>query len=100
MSNNFEIIITPEAESDLDKIWLYGFETWSEKQADIYLEKLVKKINSLEIFPNRGVKHEEYGDNIRVLYDNPHLIIYTLDAKIVTIIRILDGRSDLYSILI
>ena len=33
--------ISKEAEKDLEKIWLYTFETWSLEQADYYYDLLI-----------------------------------------------------------
>ena len=39
--------ISKEAEKDLEKIWLYTFETWSLEQADYYYDLLMDEIEYL-----------------------------------------------------
>lgn len=42
-------VLTNEAIRDLSNIWNYTFETWSERQADIYYSMLIKHFNLLPI---------------------------------------------------
>jgi toxin ParE1/3/4 len=46
--------ISKEALSDLEKIWLYTFETWSLEQADRYINLLMDEIEYLTLNPKSG----------------------------------------------
>lgn len=46
--------ISNEAESDLEKIWLYTFENWSIEQAERYLSLIFDEIDYLCLKPNSG----------------------------------------------
>ena len=47
--------ISKEAEKDLEKIWLYTFETWSLEQADYYYDLLMDEIEYLAENPKNGM---------------------------------------------
>ena len=42
-----KVLIRPRAYADLEGIWLYTFEKWSEEQADRYLRQLNEAIQLL-----------------------------------------------------
>ena len=46
---NFKI--SKEAANDLEKIWLYTFETWSSEQADRYFNLPINEIEYIAINP-------------------------------------------------
>ncbi|PCK08693.1 MAG: plasmid stabilization protein ParE [Alteromonadaceae bacterium] len=79
----------PLAEEDLIAIWIYGCETWSANQADHYFELLEAKINSLREFAGRYPLRSQFNPPIRICPHLSHIIIYTIDADTVTIIRVL-----------
>lgn len=40
-----------KAVQDLEEIWLYSKETWSEQQADIYYELIINQCNHIANYP-------------------------------------------------
>jgi toxin ParE1/3/4 len=46
--------ISKEALNDLEKVWLYTFETWLLEQADRYYNLLIDEIEYLTVNPNSG----------------------------------------------
>jgi plasmid stabilization system protein ParE len=52
-------VISKEAESDLEKIWLYTFENWSIEQADRYLNLLLNEFEYLCLKPYSGTSLEK-----------------------------------------
>jgi len=46
--------ISKEAQSDLENIWLYTFETWSVEQADRYYNQILDEIEYLAENPTSG----------------------------------------------
>jgi toxin ParE1/3/4 len=89
--------ISKEASNDLEKIWLYTFETWSKEQADKYLNLLFDEIEYLCLKPNSG---SDFG-NVRMGYFrsrvNAHFIFYLINEKKnqIEIIRILHQQMDI-----
>ena len=87
--------LSKEAVEDLDSIWLYTLETWSEDQADFYYHELVKACQDIANRPTYLDK--EYQEIMPGLYGHhiyKHLIFYILVEDGVEIVRILHERMD------
>jgi len=87
--------LSNEAVDDLDSIWMYTLETWSEKQADFYYHELLKGCQDIA---NRPIYlDKEYKEIMPGLYAHhlyKHLIFYILVEDGVEILRILHERMD------
>lgn len=91
-----EYKLTNKAVEDLNDIWEYTIEKWSEEQADKYYNLLLKRFQ--EIADNsklgknyQGIKKELFG-----LKTNRHIIFYRKSIdKPLEITRILHERMDL-----
>ena len=88
--------LTNKAVEDLTKIWNYTFDTWSEKQADLYYESLLfgcqKVANDLSI----GKNYTEVIDNLFGYKVNKHIIFYReTGLEYIEITRILHEQMDL-----
>ena len=91
-----KITIRQEAIDDLNNIWEYTFEKWSESQADKYYSML--KITCTEIGnnPEIGKKYDEITKNLFGLNSGRHIIFYQcIDTLEIEVIRILHERMDL-----
>jgi toxin ParE1/3/4 len=93
--------ITTLATQDLENIWLYTFENWSNEQADRYLNLIINEIEYVAQMPESGfdfssVRKGYYRSRIK-----SHFIFYRIDKKedVVEIIRILHQRMDIENIL-
>lgn len=90
------VILRQEAINDLNNIWEYTLEKWSETQADKYYTVL--KLSCLEIGkdPTIGKEYNEIAKNLLGLHSGRHIIFYQFMAKDeIEIIRILHERMDL-----
>jgi toxin ParE1/3/4 len=90
------VILRQEAINDLNNIWEYTFEKWSETQADKYYEML--KLSCLEIGNNTkiGRQYDEINKDLLGLHSGSHIIFYQcIDKYEVEIIRILHESMDL-----
>lgn len=91
-----KVILRQEAINDLNEIWLYTFEKWSEKQADNYYSLL--EYACLEIGNNAELGKEYNGVETSLfgLKTGKHIIFYRIITKQeIEIIRILHERMDL-----
>jgi len=84
-----KITIRPEAKEDIKNIWHYTFETWGEKQADIYTIELGTAINSLADNPKIGFIIDHVKDGYRLYRFRHHFIIYTLSPIEIDVTRVL-----------
>lgn len=91
-----KVILRQEAIDDLNAIWDYTFEKWSENQADRYYSTLKFDCMQIGENPKLGKEYSEINKNLRGFRSGKHIIFYqqTKDDEI-EIIRILHGRMDL-----
>jgi len=91
--------ISREALNDLEKLWLYTFETWSPEQADRYFNLLMDEIEYLTVNPKSG---KDYS-HIRKGYFRSRVKSYFIFYKInlrdneLEIIRILHQQMEIES---
>lgn len=88
--------LTHKAVADLDEIWDYTFEQWSEKQADDYYDMLIASCEKIAQNPSLGRNYKGIIDNLYGLRTNRHIIFYRIikDDEI-EVERILYERMDL-----
>jgi len=89
--------ISKEALNDLEKIWLYTFETWSLKQADYYFDLLMNEIEYLSANPNSGRDYNKIRKGYFRSRVKSHFIFYKINLKDegIEIIRILHQQMDI-----
>ncbi len=90
------VILRQEAIDDLNAIWQYTLNEWSESQADKYYSTI--KFHCLQIGknPKLGKEYPEIAENLFGLNSGKHIIFYQiLEESDVEIIRILHERMDL-----
>lgn len=91
--------LTRKAVQDLDAIWSYTLDTWSEQQADEYYSSLVDTF--VAIAKNPCYLDREYVEIHPGLYRRScrkHLVFYRLvENEDVEILRILHERMDIAS---
>lgn len=91
-----KIIFRQEAIDDLNDIWDYTYEKWSEKQADRYYATIKLASNGIAINPNVGIEYQNVVDGLLGLKSGKHIIFYHVVSKDkIEIIRILHERMDL-----
>ena len=89
-----EIRKSRRAEADLIDIWGYTFETWGERQADRYHDKLAKAFAQLSRTPNIGAPRDGIRPGLRALHAGSHVVYYYVRPDHIYIIRIRHDRSD------
>jgi toxin ParE1/3/4 len=91
-----KVILRQKAIDDLNDIWNYTFEQWSENQANKYYASL--KIACYEIGENPEIGREYFGisRNLFGFKTGKHIIFYHLITENeIEIVRILHERMDL-----
>ena len=91
-----KVTIRQQAIDDLNNIWLYTFEEWSERQADKYYATLEFTCMQIGENPQLGREYEGINSNLLGLRTGKHIIFYQVISKDeIEIIRILHERMDL-----
>jgi toxin ParE1/3/4 len=91
---NYKISI--EAQNDIEKIWLYTFETWSLEQADRYYNLIFDEIEFVSEHPKSGKDYNEVRKGYYRSKVKSHYIFYKINQKEeeIEIIRILHQQMD------
>jgi toxin ParE1/3/4 len=88
--------LTNKAVEDLQAIWQYTCDTWSERQADKYYLLLIKSCEELAASPKLGKSYNEIAPGILGFIAYRHLIFFRkISDKEIEVIRILHGQMDL-----
>lgn len=91
-----KIIFTHKAKNDLEEIWQYTYETWSENQADKYYKEIIESCHDLKSKFNMGKDYSKIYENLKSIKCSRHLIFYRLIKKdLIEIERILHEKMDI-----
>lgn len=99
----YDVLLTEDAEQDLDDLYTYIAKFDSPQKADYVLERLLEVAESLATSPERGVQPKELRSlgiqEYRQVFFKPYRAIYRVLDKKVVIYVIADGRRDMQSLL-
>ncbi len=99
----FAVLLTEDAEQDLEDLYAYIAKFDSQKSADYVLERLLAVTGSLATSPERGSQPQELRSlgiqEYRQVFFKPYRAIYRVLDKKVVIYVIADGRRDMQSLL-
>lgn len=91
-----KVILRQEAIDDLNDIWIYTFEEWSETQADKYYASLEFACAQIGENSELGKEYEGINQNLLGLRTGKHIIFYQIrTVNEIEVIRILHERMDL-----
>ena len=99
----YEVLLTEDAEQDLEDLYAYIAKFDSPKNADHVLERLLELTESLATSSDRGTQPKELRSvgiqEYRQVFFKPYRAIYRVLDKKVVIYVIADGRRDMQSLL-
>jgi toxin ParE1/3/4 len=100
---SYEVVLTQGAEHDLESVHAYISEFDCVANADHVLDQLVKVVEGLSQFPERGSYPKELAvlgiKEYRQTTFKPYRVIYRTVGRQVIIYLIVDGRRDMQSVL-
>lgn len=89
-----KISFRQKANDDLNSIWDYTYENWSETQADKYYATIKFACEEIGRNPELGQVYSGISRNLLGLMSGKHIIFYTSISEN-EIVRILHERMDL-----
>jgi toxin ParE1/3/4 len=91
--------IRKRATADLESIWLFTQDLWSEAQADRYLDLIFDELEYLTKFPNAGKDYGHLRKGYRCSKVKSHLIFYRINKEndLIEIMCILHEHMDIES---
>lgn len=98
-----EVLLTDDAERDLDEIYDYIFIHDSPERADYVIGEIASVLESLSTMPQRGNHPNELLElgirEYREVFFKPYRVIYRVIGSKVFVFLIADGRRDMQSLL-
>ena len=86
--------LSPEAEADLYRIWLYGLEQWGVDAADRYYAAFFERFEEIAANPLRYPAVDDIREGYRRSVCGKDSIFYRLDGDMVEVMAII-GHQDL-----
>lgn len=91
-----KVILRQKAIDDLNDIWDYTYDQWSENQADKYYKTLKLACKEIGEIPDLGRKYIEISRDLLGFKSGKHIIFYHLISKNeIEVVRIIHERMDL-----
>lgn len=85
--------LSPRAQADLEEIWLYTFQTWSQEQSDNYVSGFVAAFDGLASGAKDG-RPVKIRDGYFKYAVGSHLVFYKRSRNGIDVIRVLHQRVD------
>ncbi len=89
-----EYRLEPRAIADLDEIWDFTVERWSEAQAERYVLGLRDDLQMLADQPALGRSRDDLHAGLRAWIYSRHVVFYTPAEWGVEVVRILHSSRD------
>ena len=86
--------LSPKARRDIDNIWDYTVERWSEGQAVEYLRSLDSAFEILVEFPRVGRLLNKVEPEVRMYVHRSHVVIYRVRPGVLDVVRVPHSRSN------
>ena len=87
--------ISEKANEDIENIWLFTYENWSQEQADRYYNLIMDEIEFISENFESGISRDYLRKGYRSTKVKSHIIFYKKSSKnIVEIIRVLHQKMD------
>jgi len=86
--------IREKALEDLESIWLYTLDTWSEEQANHYLNLIFQEIELISSNKQSGISIQKVREGYFYTKVKSHLIFYII-SDTVEVVRVLNQKMDL-----
>lgn len=98
--SNFRVVFSPEAQEQLELLYLYIAEAAAPVTATRYTEAIISYCEGLCTFPLRGTMRDDVRPGLRITnYKKRTVIAFWVDNNTVSIIGIFYGGQDYETIL-
>ena len=87
-------VLSPQAQADIDAIWDYTADRWSEAQADRYVNDLRDAIETIVRDPRRGKPCDHLRRGYRKYSVGAHVLFFRVVANVIEVVRVLHQSMD------
>jgi plasmid stabilization system protein ParE len=92
------ILLSADAEKDLEDIQIYSRTNWGIKQADTYVGRIFHVLDRISENSDIGLPTQIGPEDLRTFRIGSHRIVYrTTDSGVVRVLRVVHQRRDLKS---
>ena len=88
------VVLSPDAEADIDSILLFTWQQWGEEQRDRYEAALESAIAALADFPEIGSRRPQIFPDCRIRSVERHIVYDRIVGDVIDVVRILHERTD------
>lgn len=89
-----KLIISEEAESDLEDIWDYIADD-SPQDADSFIDQLFRKCLDITVLDGIGRARDELANGLLSIPHKKYIIFFIRDDKRISVVRILRASRDI-----
>ena len=93
---NFRLVLTNEAEYDLQAIYEDGFKNWGEAQADIYYDAILKHFDALCDNPYLYQKIDNVRQGYRRSVCGNHSVYYRINDKVIEVMGLVRWQNRFF----
>jgi len=90
----YTLHLSRQAERDLENILQYTYETYGERQQQIYADALHEALALLTDNPGLGHRRSDLSERHLAFRVEHHFVVYTVSSQTVNVSRILYERMD------
>ena len=94
MADKPQIIVSAPAEADLQQVIDYLAGQWSVEMSIKFIDRYFHKLDLIESMPGFGILSSKVPNVRKVKIDKYNVICYRVTDAEITILRILDTRSN------
>jgi toxin ParE1/3/4 len=88
------VVVTPRARRDIDEIWSYSADLWSDVQAENYIRQLWAAIEFVAADVRRSTTCDDIRQGYRRYAVGSHVVFFAMTEEGLTVVRILHQRMD------
>ncbi len=88
------VIITKTAEKNLEKLFEYLLENWSQKVKSDFIKKLDKSLNTIKTNPEIFPESEKKEGLHKCVITKQTTLYYRFDSNKIIIVTVFDSRSN------
>jgi len=90
--NRYTLRLSRQAEADLESILQYPYETYGERQRQIYADDLHEAYETITGNPGLGHRRPDLSERHLAFHVEHHFVVYTVSGQTVNMSRILYER--------
>jgi len=90
--NRYTLRLSRQAEADLESILQYTYETYGERQRQIYADALHEAYETITGNPGLGHRRPDLSERHLAFHVEHHFVVYTVSGQTVNMSRILYER--------